>query len=223
MARYDGIAEWYDEKFAAESLLAALPRRTALELLGPPRGTLVDIGCGGGSHAAAFAAAGWQVTGVDVSADQLRLARARGVHVVQAPAEELPFADESFDAAVSIWTHTDIDNWGDATREVARVLRPGGPFVYFGIHPCFVGPHSRFVPDEGLPELHPGYWRTNRYFEGPGVRGGGIRIRVGAVHVPLGRFLQAFLDAGLQIERVEELGHDGYNRYPHVLALRSRA
>jgi len=42
---------------------------------------------------------------------------------------------------------------------------------------------------------------------------------VGAVHLPLGLFLQAFLDSGFALERFEEPeGRD----YPHVVALRAR-
>jgi hypothetical protein len=46
-----------------------------------------------------------------------------------------------------------------------------------------------------------------------------VRIRVGANHLPLGLFLQAFLDAGLALERVEEPEH---REYPFVLGLRWR-
>ena len=60
--------------------------------------------------------------------------------------------------------------------------------------------------DRGAPELHPGWYRlTGRYDEAPGIwRGAGVRIRVGASHLPLGLFLQTFLDAGLRLDRVEE-------------------
>ena len=57
--RYDAVAEWYDVTLAGDSPIAVLPRETALRLLGEPRGRLLDVGCGGGSHTAAFTAAGW--------------------------------------------------------------------------------------------------------------------------------------------------------------------
>lgn len=215
-ARYDGHADWYDGEFAT-SELGLFGRRTVIELLGSGSGALVDLGCGGGSHAVAFAERGWRVTGVDVSEDQLRLARARGVDTQPARAEELPFADETFDAAVSMWTHTDVDDFAAATREIARVLRPGAPFVYFGAHPCFVGPHSEFVAALGTPTLHPGYRETSRYSSAPGISAAGLRGRVGATHLPLALFLQTFVAAGLTLERIEE---PGGREYPYTLALR---
>jgi SAM-dependent methyltransferase len=215
VARYDGLADWYDAFATSEAGVGA--RRVAVRLLGPGNGRLLDVGCGGGAHAVAAAELGWQVTGVDVSDDQLRLARARGVDVVLAGAEDLPFADGTFDAALSMWTHTDIDRFGEAVAEVARVLRDGSPFVYLGIHPCFVGPHSRFVAGEGVPVLHPGYRRTGRYTEAPGISPEGIRARVGATHLPLAPFLEAFLDAGFRLDGIEEPSN---REYPYLLATR---
>lgn len=189
-----------------------------LRLLGDGPGRLLDVGCGGGAHAAAFAEHGWDVSGIDVSAAQVELARVRGVDVVEADAARLPFGDASFDAAVSIFTHTDVDDFAAVLREVARVVRPGGRFVYLGVHPCFVGPHA-FVHDRDVPELHPGYRDTSYRTEAAGIWSDGLRAKVGASHLPLGLFLQAVVDAPLTLERFEEpKGRD----YPHVVALRAR-
>jgi SAM-dependent methyltransferase len=219
-ARYDDVAEWYDATLSGGSPLARMPRETALRLLEPPSGLLLDIGCGGGSHTAAFASAGWETVGLDVSEAQLDLARARGCDTVLGSAESLPFADGSFDAVVSLWTHTDIDDWAAAVREARRILRPGGPFVYVGVHPCFVGPHSLFVEGRGVPELHEGWYRrSGRYEEAPGISPTGLRARVGATHLPLAEFLQTFLDGGFALERIEE---PGSRDYPIAVALRCR-
>jgi ubiquinone/menaquinone biosynthesis C-methylase UbiE len=219
-ARYDEVAEWYDATLSGDSPLARMPRETALRLLGPPEGRLLDIGCGGGSHTSAFTAAGWQTVGVDVSAEQLRLARERGCEVVLGRAESLPFDDASFDAAVSLWTHTDVDDWATAVREARRVVRAGGAFVYVGVHPCFVGPHALFVEGRGVPHLHAGWYRrSGRYKAAPGISPTGLRARVGATHLPLAEFLQAFLDAGFALEQVEA---PGSRDYPIAVALRCR-
>ena len=217
-ARYDGLADWFDREFATGPR-AAMPLEATLRLLGAGQGALIDVGCGTGAFSAAIAERGWKVTGVDVSDDQLRLARSRGVEVVQADASALPFEDATFAAAVSTWTHTDVDDFGAVVAEVARVLRPGAPLVYVGAHPCFVGPHSRFLAGEGMPELHPGYRETARYAEGPGVTVEGIRAKVGATHLPLGLFLKAFIDAGLHLEWFEEPAD---REYPYMVALRWR-
>jgi len=217
-ARYDGVTEWYEREFV-NSELAAVPREAAFRLLGGGPGRLLDVGCGTGAHTAVFAEHGWSPVGVDISEDQLRLARERGVEVVWADAADLPFEDASFDATVSIWTHTDVEDFTLLLREVVRVLRLGGPFVYVGAHPCFVGPHSRFVEAEGMPVLHPGYWHTGRYTEAPGISPTGLRAKVGAVHLPLGLFIQSFLDAELRLEHFEELER---REYPYTVALRCR-
>lgn len=219
-SRYDGIADWYDTEFQPaplESEAWELLNR----LLGEASGSLLDVGCGTGSYTAALAERSWDVTGIDISEDMLRLARERGVHTVRADAAALPFEDASFDAAVSVLTNTDLDDLAAVVHEIVRVLQPGAPLVYLAVHPCFVGPHSVYDPERGLPVLHPGWYRrVGRYTEAPGIwRSSGVRIRVGASHLPLGLFLQTFLDAGLQLEQIEEPEE---REYPFILGLRWR-
>jgi SAM-dependent methyltransferase len=217
--RYDGLAEWYEEFRPA---LGDEEIQAFVRLLGPGKGRCLDLGCGTGLPTAAAAELGWSVVGVDVSNDLLEVARTRGVDVLEARADALPFDDASFDAAISVWTHTDIDDFGAALAEVARVLRPGAPLVYIGAHPCFVGPHSLYLSAEGVPELSEGYRRTGRYDGSAfGVANpDGVRIRVGAVHLTLHGLFDAFTSAGFVVERFEELAAD--RDYPHVVGLRAR-
>ena len=132
-ARYDGLADWYESVLLGEPVVPD----TASRLLGSGPGRLLDVGCGTGFHTVRFVEAAWSVIGVDPSDDQLRLARRRGLEVVRALGEELPFGDGEFDAAVSLWTHTDVGDFAAVCRETARVLKAGAPFVYVGTHPCF--------------------------------------------------------------------------------------
>lgn len=218
MARYDGLADWYDEEFQPAPL-ENTTWEAVQRLLGPGEGALLDVGCGTGSYSVAIAGLGWDVTGIDASEDMLARARAKGVRVERGDAVALPFPDSSFDAAASLWTHTDIEDFGAALGEVVRVLRPGAPFVYVGVHPCFVGPHSEYVEARGTPTLHPGWYRLDGpYDEAPGRSGAGLRARIGvSFHRPLGVFVQTFLDAGLRLEAVEESEE---RDYPYMLALR---
>lgn len=219
-ARYDGIADWYDSEFQPAPLEGEA-WELLNRLLGEGRGSLLDVGCGTGGYAAGLAELGWDVTGVDVSEDMLRRANARGVRTVHADATALPFEDASFEAAISIFTNTDFDDLAGVVREIARVLRPGAPLVFLAVHPCFVGPHSIYDPEGGVPAFQAGWYRhAGRYTEAPGVwRESGVRVRVGATHLPLGLFLQTFLDAGLVLERVEE---PEQREYPFGLGLRWR-
>jgi SAM-dependent methyltransferase len=221
-ARYDGLAEWYDAFIRSVDLTAV--ELDALErLLGEGPGRCLDLGCGTGIALPLLSRLGWLIVGVDISADQLAVARARadeiGAELLEADASRLPFADASFDAVASILTHTDFEDAAAAFAEVARVLRPGGRFVYVGIHPCFVSPTvERRVGEPHL--LHPGYRRRGWWHDAPGFRLGrnGVRGRVGVNHLPLAEFLNAILDAGLRLDRVEEPGEDDY---PLLLGLRA--
>jgi SAM-dependent methyltransferase len=214
VARYDGFAEYYDEHLRDFTLRWTDVLR---RLLGPGRGRCLDLGCGTGLHFATLLELGWTTTGIDLSADQLRLARARHgqVELVEADATSLPFADASFDAVVSVFTHTDMDDYSQAVSEGVRLLVPGGRFVHLGLHPCFVGPFARYTGEDEAPELFPGYRDSGWANDGPGL-GEGLRRLVGTYHVPLAELLQAFVDAGLALDRFQEPG-DGL--YPRVLAL----
>jgi ubiquinone/menaquinone biosynthesis C-methylase UbiE len=54
----------------------------------------------------------------------------RTARVVRAPAEELPFGDDSFDVAVATFVLCTVDSPERALAELRRVLRPGGRFVF---------------------------------------------------------------------------------------------
>lgn len=217
-ASYDGFAEWYDEHVAPFGLAATDAIRG---LLGPGPGRCLDLGCGTGRHTRTLVDLGWTVSGVDISQDQLRLARERvgsEVDLVRADATDLPFTEESFDAVLSAFTHTDVEDFDGLLREASRVLRHGGRLVYAGLHPCFIGPHSRFEDTDTAPILHDGYRQRARYTEAPGISPEGLRAKVGAVHIPLGEFIQAFLDAGFRLDRFRELG---LGQYPPIIVLRA--
>jgi len=212
--RYDGYADWYDANIGPYAEAAG---QELLDLLGSGPGRCLDLACGTGINLRRLTDAGWTVTGVDLSADQLRLARKRapsGVELLQADATALPFADASFDAIACSLLHTDVTDFAAVCREAARVLKPGGHFAYVGIHPCFVGPFARNPPGQP-PELHPGYRDTSWTTEG---FSDGIRRRAGARHVPLAELLTAFIDAGLRLVRVTEATDEEYPMRIGVLA-----
>jgi SAM-dependent methyltransferase len=211
------LADWYDAT-ARRLPLTATATGALLRLLGPGPGRCLDLACGTGLTLPELAALGWRVTGVDLSGDQLRLGRRRaagcGAALAQADAAVLPFRDGSFDAVVSLFTHTDLDDPARAAAEAARVLRPGGRLLDVGTHPCFVQPFAE-RPAHGPILLHPGYRARGWHSHGPGFNAG-IRPRVGANHLPLADLVEVFLGAGLTLRRIEEPGQDDY---PFLLAL----
>jgi SAM-dependent methyltransferase len=218
VGRYDGLAEEYAQFLDAHAPYYELAEGLLRPLLGPGPGRCVDLGCGTGRFLRVAADLGWEVTGVDVSADQLRLAArtAVGAQLVRADAASVPLEDASFDAGISTFTHTDVDDFAGLVAEARRLLRPGGRFVYVGNHPCFVGPVQEHTT--ALPVLHPGYRRGGRWeaAEAPGSTPDGWRTRLGSyVHLPLAEFLNSFSD--LTLVKVEE--GDEAREYPTMIAL----
>src|SRR5690606_10356438 len=97
------------------------------EQLGAGGGDLcLDVACGTGRHARAIRDAGYRPVGVDISGDQLRLARDRLAAVVQADAGLLPVGDGTVAAAVGAFFHTDVEDLATVMTDIARCLRPGG-------------------------------------------------------------------------------------------------
>jgi len=205
--RYDGIADWYDQSFAHYGdLTDPLSSYSHLaRLLGPGGGACLDVACGGGLHHEAITYTGRRIVGMDVSADQLRIAQKRGLAVlVRASATALPFDDGSFPTIVCTYLHTDIDNMAPALAEMRRVLQLDGRLVYLGVHPCFWG---HFIENPGGPGriVHPGYLNTG-WVDSPFWRdSSGLRAKVGARHATVSEIVNAFIAAGLLLDGMEEL------------------
>jgi SAM-dependent methyltransferase len=204
IARYDGHAQWYDETFSAR--LDEEQEAFLTEGLGRGGGQVcLDVACGTGRYRRVLAGAGYRVAGFDISADQLRFARRRLGAVVRADARFLPVRDASVAVAAGMFMHTDVEDFAAVVRDVARCLRPGGRFVYLGLHPCFVGPFVyRLSEAEDLTlSFVPGYGTVGWANRGSGD-GSMIGARVGFHHKTLASYLDAFAQAGLTIRAVRE-------------------
>jgi|SRR6188474_2106203 len=143
---YDRLSHtWWEEDGFLSILKSGLNparfgymRRVLTETLGlEPRGLRVlDVGCGGGLLAEEFAELGCEVTGVDPSTESLAVARAhadrRGLTIDydQAGGEDLPFDEGEFRVVYCCDVLEHVDDVGRTTREIARVLEPGGVFLY---------------------------------------------------------------------------------------------
>lgn len=91
---YDLI--YADKPYAGEA-------RFVHELLGGEPGRLLDVACGSGRHAREFAKLGWEVTGVDYSADLLEHAAAAGIEVHEQDMRELDVPGGPFDAVTCLF------------------------------------------------------------------------------------------------------------------------
>ncbi|WP_405011852.1 class I SAM-dependent methyltransferase [Kitasatospora sp. NBC_01539] len=111
---------------------------------GPLVGDVVELGFGSGHNVPFYPPAVTAVAAVEPSGLAWRLAEGRlaecrvPVRRAALDGQVLPFADASFDSALSTWTLCTVPDPGAALRELRRVLRPGGflRFVEHGLAPA---------------------------------------------------------------------------------------
>ncbi|MEI2699069.1 MAG: class I SAM-dependent methyltransferase [Microthrixaceae bacterium] len=201
-------AEWWQREFTdgvdPEYTEQILP---LIHLHLPDSGRLVDVGCGEGQVARmATELNSMDAVGVDPAMSQVKVASERGGGPVytQGSAAALALPSASMDAAVACLVFEHIEDLDAALAEVARVLRPGGRFLFLLNHPLLQTPGSGWIDDQMIdpPEQ---YWRIGAYLvegdtEEQVERGVFIRF----FHRPLSRYLNTAADLGLQLVRMEE-------------------
>jgi demethylmenaquinone methyltransferase/2-methoxy-6-polyprenyl-1,4-benzoquinol methylase len=118
-------------------------RRLGLEALAPhlnSGASVLDLCCGSGEAAAPWLAAGFRVTGLDVSPLALELAAQRhpSMERVEGLAEDPPLSDGSFDAIqLSVALHEFPRREREMVlKQCLRLLRPGGWLVVVDLHPA---------------------------------------------------------------------------------------
>lgn len=117
---------------------------------------LLDVGCGGGVLTEEFARLGCRATGIDLSLESLQVARvhARGeglsIDYQAGSAVGLPFDGGSFEVVSCCDVLEHIPRWVHVIEEVARVLKPGGLFLFDTINRT-LGSKVNFI--FGLQEL----------------------------------------------------------------------
>jgi SAM-dependent methyltransferase len=102
----------------------------------PPVARVLDVGCGYGRVALSLSHAGYEVEGIDIAPNLIEAARraadAEGVRIdfTVGSMTRLPYAEDSFDAVICLWSAfyelLQEDEQRDAVSEMWRVLRPGG-------------------------------------------------------------------------------------------------
>ena len=125
-------------RYASPPATTAYPLEYAYHELGDVRGkTILDFGCGSGANTVLLANRGAHVIAFDISESLLRLAERRlavngvagGAGFIAASAHDLPLPSESIDVVfgIAILHHLDL---ALVSREVHRVLRPGGRAIF---------------------------------------------------------------------------------------------
>jgi SAM-dependent methyltransferase len=200
---WDAIADAYQRDHGAQLDTAEpcwgawqIPDRQ-LGILGDVAGLdVLELGCGGAQWSRNLARRGARVTGIDNSEGQLRHARrvcaGTDVRLVHGDAEALPFPGEAFDLVMSDHGAPNFTEAAPMLAEVARVLRPGGRFVFNTTTPmleaCWDG---RKVSEK----LRNPIFGLERYEEGD-------EVAFSRTH---GAWIRAFRAAGLVVEDLVEL------------------
>lgn len=127
---YDAVAERY---FAWSDARPSRVRRAWLDrslALIPPAAVVLDLGCGAGVPMTRALSEGRRVTGVDLSARQLELARANvpGATFIQADMTALDLPAARLDAVTAFYslTHVPRADLAGLLADIHRWLRPGG-------------------------------------------------------------------------------------------------
>ncbi len=124
-----GISYFYNE-------LLEMP--TTLKMLGDVRDKrILDLGCGPGIYAKILDEKGARVKGIDISKELIRIAKKEcpnGEFIVGS-AEKLPYKKEEFDMVLAALVLDHIENWDLILKEVRRVLKKGGLFIFSEYNP----------------------------------------------------------------------------------------
>jgi demethylmenaquinone methyltransferase / 2-methoxy-6-polyprenyl-1,4-benzoquinol methylase len=163
-------------------------RRALVAGIGPrPEQRVLDVATGTGMVAAELIRrGGCRVVGLDQSADMLAGARVRvardpalsgRLELVQGQAERLPFGDAEFDALTFTYLLRYVDDRAATMRELARVVRPGGPIgmLEFGVpQSATLRTAWRAYTRVGLPlvgkAVSPAWYEVGRFL-GPSIEG----------------------------------------------------
>ena len=140
-ALYAAVAHEYDGVFPRHVAEHYIGKRTQMiKQLLPMGGLILDVGCGTGQLASAIASEGYDVFGVDLSPSMVARARQRGLAGTYAGVTtRLPFADDSFDLALTVATLHHLETPGRVAAtvaEMARVARRGGLVVLWDHNPA---------------------------------------------------------------------------------------
>jgi len=181
-----------------------------------PEEEVLDVATGTAAVAIELARrTGCRVVGLDQSPEMLEAGRERveaagladRIHLVEGSAEQLPFADGSFDALTFTYLLRYVEDPATTLRELARVVRPGGTIaaLEFGVPRGIWRPLWELYVRVGLPVagrlISPG-WHEVGAFLGPSIREFHARL-------PLERQLELWRAAGIEDVRARRLSLGG--------------
>lgn len=205
------ISESYQERHKISTKYAHYgpnsPNENDLKLLGPVKGKkILEIGCGGGQNSIAFAKQGATATGLDLSDKQIEfakeLARKEGVKVRFIRGDMTNMKDIESDSQDFVYTAVSISftPMERTFREVYRVLKGDGLFIFSGIHPFY-----NVFSDEDFT-LKNSYFRSGyhewdwEYFDGDWKK-----ARCSGYYYKVSDFVNTLIESGFRLEKLLEL------------------
>ena len=146
---WGGVASWYDKHLEGDDTYhtkVILP--SLLRVVGDIKGKdLLDLACGQGFFSQALSDAGANVTGIDIGkeliaqAENLQKGQTNKIHYFVSGADDLyMLKDKSMDLVVCVLALQNIENITGTFKEVSRILRKGGKFIFVLNHPAFRNP-----------------------------------------------------------------------------------
>jgi ubiquinone/menaquinone biosynthesis C-methylase UbiE len=221
---WDANARWWDDQIGDgndfQTLLIEPPSERLLDI--HPGDRVLDVACGAGRFTRRLAALGARVVAFDYSTEFIARARERTdtdapieYRVLDAANAEalVSLGAEHFDKAVCTMALMDMPEIGPLFAALARVLVPGGAFVFSVTHPCF---HSAAI--QRFAELHEG--DAGRHAIRSGVKVSSYlspfaRKTEGIIgqpaaqwffHRPIVALFQSGFEAGFVVDGIEEPG-----------------
>ncbi|KIN74925.1 bifunctional 2-polyprenyl-6-hydroxyphenol methylase/3-demethylubiquinol 3-O-methyltransferase UbiG [Sulfitobacter guttiformis] len=160
---YDDVADqwWSDDIRWVRTLKNMVPGRlgyfdTLIDWHGK---AVLDLGCAGGFMAEALDDRGAQVTGIDPASDAIAAAKthAQGRNITYdvGVGEALPYIDANFDAVVCVDVLEHVQDLEKVLFEVARVLKPGGVFLFDTINRNLIAQLATITVAEDILRILP--------------------------------------------------------------------
>lgn len=210
---WGNVAGWYDELLSGDDTYQSkviLPN--VLRLVSPQGKRVIDIACGQGYFSKAFAEAGAQVLGIDISPNLIDIAeksKSDSLNFAVSPAHAIPQAQsEDFDVAVIVLALQNIKEMPETLKEAARVLVPSGKLVLVLNHPCFRIPKESswgFDEKENVQYRRLDSYNSSSSVEmdmNPGQKTD--KVKTTSFHKPLQDYFKALSSAGFVVTGLEE-------------------
>ncbi len=221
------VADWYDTHLSkGDTYHEKVILPNILRLVEPKKGeTILDLACGQGFFAKAFAQKGATLTGIDISEELITIAKQESMHITfhVGSAEALSmFKDKSFDKAVIVLAIQNIEHINKVLSEVARVLKAGGTFHIVMNHPAFRIPKRSSWEYDDKKKVQ--FRRVEQYASEsresidmhPGMKDSPQTL---SFHRPLQYYFKLLGKAGFAVDRLEEwISHKSSDSGPRAKA-----